>query len=173
MINKKLLGPIWETVVLQFSERENLFSKQQVKEKKKNQFLILKINLIFLSAQQHYFNCPYQLGTGSGDSAADAGLSKTKVEKDDIVVMATDGLWDNLFIEEIEKMIVENQKESNSIHALCNNLAKKAALYGERMDYYSPFSKESNNTFMGGKLDDVAVIVGIVCEGEIVFKSNL
>ncbi|KAF9307497.1 hypothetical protein BGZ91_008426, partial [Linnemannia elongata] len=51
--------------------------------------------------QQHSFNYPYQLGTGSTDSPTDAQVFTVKVESGDIVVMGTDGIFDNLFDEDI------------------------------------------------------------------------
>jgi len=58
--------------------------------------------IIFRSEeQQHSFNFPFQLGTGSKDSPADADSFTVKVEEGDIVVVASDGLFDNVFDDEI------------------------------------------------------------------------
>ncbi|KAF9357766.1 hypothetical protein BGX26_003117 [Mortierella sp. AD094] len=56
--------------------------------------------------QQHSFNYPYQLGTGSTDSPKDALIFTVKVESGDIVVMGTDGIFDNLFDEDILEEVV-------------------------------------------------------------------
>ncbi|KAF9959136.1 hypothetical protein BGZ72_010265 [Mortierella alpina] len=56
--------------------------------------------------QQHSFNYPYQLGTGSTDSPTDAQVFTVKVESGDIVVMGTDGIFDNLFDEDILEEVV-------------------------------------------------------------------
>ncbi|KAF9918298.1 hypothetical protein BX616_009490, partial [Lobosporangium transversale] len=57
--------------------------------------------------QQHSFNYPYQLGTGSTDSPRDAQMFTVKVESGDIVVMGTDGIFDNLFDEDILEEVVK------------------------------------------------------------------
>ncbi|KAG0344668.1 hypothetical protein BG004_004269 [Podila humilis] len=69
--------------------------------------------------QQHSFNYPYQLGTGSTDSPTDAQVFTVKVESGDIIVMGTDGIFDNLFDEDILEEVVrcvdgiDPQQQSN------------------------------------------------------------
>lgn len=70
--------------------------------------------------QQHSFNFPYQLGTSSPDRPKDAQVSNpcmgdqlanilqsftVAVEKGDIVIMGSDGLFDNLFDKEILSIV--------------------------------------------------------------------
>jgi serine/threonine protein phosphatase PrpC len=47
--------------------------------------------------QQHSFNFPFQLGTGSKDTPADAQSFTVKIKEGDIVVMGSDGIFDNVF----------------------------------------------------------------------------
>ncbi|KAF9910815.1 hypothetical protein EC991_005532 [Linnemannia zychae] len=63
--------------------------------------------------QQHSFNYPYQLGTGSTDSPTDAQVFTVKVESGDIVVMGTDGIFDNLFDEDILEEVVRCVEGTN------------------------------------------------------------
>ncbi|KAJ1924646.1 hypothetical protein IWQ60_005052 [Tieghemiomyces parasiticus] len=51
--------------------------------------------------QQHSFNFPYQIGTGCADRPEDAQVFTVKVQKGDIILLASDGLFDNLFDEDI------------------------------------------------------------------------
>ncbi|KAJ1671014.1 hypothetical protein EV182_007867, partial [Spiromyces aspiralis] len=52
--------------------------------------------------QQHSFNYPYQLGTGEhSDKPTDAQIFRLKVRRGDIIIVGTDGLFDNLFDEDI------------------------------------------------------------------------
>ncbi|KAJ1915649.1 hypothetical protein H4219_004219 [Mycoemilia scoparia] len=52
--------------------------------------------------QQHSFNFPYQLGTGKhSDKPTDAQIFRLKVRKGDIIIVGSDGLFDNLFDEDI------------------------------------------------------------------------
>ena len=55
-------------------------------------------------SQQHYFNCPFQVGTHSKFPLKADTIDYT-VEENDIIVMATDGIWDNLFAEDIKACI--------------------------------------------------------------------
>ena len=48
------------------------------------------------TSQQHYFNCPYQVGNHSKLPTKADSLEHQLLEKD-IVVMASDGVWDNLY----------------------------------------------------------------------------
>jgi len=63
------------------------------------------------TVQQHSFNLPYQLGYKSSDDPCDAHLETVPVAAGDIIVLGTDGLWDNLFDEQVAEII---QKKSNS-----------------------------------------------------------
>ena len=56
--------------------------------------------------QQHYFNCPLQLGTNSRDRPEDAQTFTLPCEPGDLVLAATDGLFDNLFLEEVRSSLV-------------------------------------------------------------------
>lgn len=61
--------------------------------------------------QQHYFNCPYQIGTDSLDSV-DAGRPvDVKLQHGDCIIMGTDGLWDNVFPSSIVHVVVTAQQE--------------------------------------------------------------
>ena len=51
--------------------------------------------------QTHFFNCPFQLGTNSKDSPADGQSFTIPVLPGDIVILATDGLLDNIFTAEL------------------------------------------------------------------------
>ncbi|KAF3902210.1 hypothetical protein ABW21_db0208486 [Orbilia brochopaga] len=57
--------------------------------------------------QWHYFDCPRQLGTDSPDTPlGNAVVSSVEVENGDIVILATDGLLDNLWEEEVVSIIL-------------------------------------------------------------------
>jgi serine/threonine protein phosphatase PrpC len=51
--------------------------------------------------QTHAFNFPRQLGTGSQDTPADADRTSLSARAGDLVVVGTDGLFDNMYDEEI------------------------------------------------------------------------
>ncbi|KAJ1986876.1 hypothetical protein GGI25_001185 [Coemansia spiralis] len=52
--------------------------------------------------QQHSFNYPYQLGTEAhSDRPSDAQVFRLKIQKGDIIIVGSDGVFDNLFDEDI------------------------------------------------------------------------
>lgn len=63
--------------------------------------------LIFQSSPlQHFFDCPYQFAacpdfTDDTDRAEDAVNYELELQSGDVIVAATDGLWDNLHTEEL------------------------------------------------------------------------
>lgn len=116
-------------------------------------------------AQQHRFNAPYQLTLAPDGNISDcskmAHASVTEVHAGDIIVVATDGLWDNLF----EDDIVALCERSKSARRMAVDLVKQARSQSKMVDYQSPFSVEAakhGKNRMGGKEDDITVIVAIV-----------
>ena len=54
--------------------------------------------------QQHSFNFPYQVGT-NGDDPAKGESDTHAVEDGDIIILGTDGLWDNMWREDMVKLV--------------------------------------------------------------------
>ena len=64
--------------------------------------------------QEHDFGRPFQLGHHKAtDKPSDAMLSTFFLEDDDVIVVGTDGLWDNVSEKEI-LAVIENRIKSNS-----------------------------------------------------------
>jgi hypothetical protein len=55
--------------------------------------------------QQHRWNCPFQLGHDTGDEPEAAILGEKSVKVGDIIVLATDGYFDNVFDERTVQVI--------------------------------------------------------------------
>jgi protein phosphatase PTC7 len=65
--------------------------------------------------QEHEFGCPFQLGHhANSDAPDDAMLTTFPLESGDVIVMGSDGLWDNLsemeLLEVIERIFKGNPK---------------------------------------------------------------
>ncbi|KAJ2965115.1 hypothetical protein NQZ79_g156 [Umbelopsis isabellina] len=134
--------------------------------------------------QQHSFNFPVQLGTGSPDTPSDAQRFKVTVEKGDIVILASDGLFDNLFDEDILDIVrhhvaahtVQSAKVSGprtvniEPQTISDALAKRAKLVSEdSRNINSPFQTRAIQEglyYQGGKTDDISVLVAIVKDSE-------
>lgn len=112
--------------------------------------------------QQHYFNCPYQIGSGCDDTPDDALIEEFEVRAGDILILATDGVFDNLFDDKIMS-IVNDRPDSDQLAA---SIAAEAHEAGLQVMGQTPFSVKAKSAgyefFDGGKLDDVTVLVSLV-----------
>lgn len=109
--------------------------------------------------QQHSFNFPYQIGTGSADKPHHAQRIQVEVQPDDLIILGTDGLWDNLFDEDIIDVIANAPSDPATIAQL---IARQAHIVANDKDIISPFSKSARSNgyplATGGKLDDITVL---------------
>ncbi|OLY81064.1 Protein phosphatase PTC7-like protein [Smittium mucronatum] len=111
------------------------------------------------------------------DTPLDSVSSSYNLEAKDLVLVATDGLFDNVFNEEIESIIskhlfppslskdgVSTNSSSHSLESdialIANDLVMAACLNYLRSDLESPFSqraKQAGYSFRGGKPDDITL----------------
>jgi protein phosphatase PTC7 len=132
--------------------------------------------------QTHYFNCPYQVAAEDfALAAAEADELQTIARSGDIVVAATDGVLDNLFVEQIQVEVAKRVDElfaedplvaQAAANGLAKSIADEALAVGHRQDepgLQTPFAvsaAKEGYSFAGGKLDDVAVVCGVVRHGQ-------
>ena len=111
--------------------------------------------------QTHGFNFPYQLGTGSNDSPEDGDQYELRVAAGDLIVLGTDGVWDNLFDSRLCELLGELPPDATA-PALAQAIAAEARAASLRRDWQSPFalaaSRHDGQSHEGGKLDDVTVV---------------
>ncbi|XP_042482317.1 probable protein phosphatase 2C 80 [Macadamia integrifolia] len=84
-------------------------------------FIVIRGEEIIFSSpsQQRRFNYPFQLGKHShSDNPSVACESKVEVEEGVIIVAGTDGLFDNLFQEEIINIVNQITIALGCIHTL-------------------------------------------------------
>ncbi len=133
--------------------------------------------------QQRSFNAPYQIGLSDGLPAdlPTEGIEKTfTLLPNDVVIVGTDGLFDNLFTKDILKIVNSIQKNKSikgedKSHTIAKELVIAAKRIGESKDAASPFSTNAAKAgyyFVGGKNDDTTVVVGIVQSGSNVNDSG-
>ena len=111
-------------------------------------------------AQEHYFNCPYQLGyeplSEDTDVAADADEFEFTVKPGDLVIMGTDGLFDNVFDDEIAAVAVAaaasvaGSGALSAARAVSEQLAAIARKHAEDPLYESPYAVEAAAERAGG-----------------------
>lgn len=127
--------------------------------------------------QQHYFNTPFQLsvapsvlqGVVLSDSPHSADQSSFGVKEGDIILVGTDGLFDNLS----EEMILNHlskvkEPKKEQLQKVANRIAHEAHELAFDPDYMSPFAfHAAANGFhnvKGGKPDDITVMLARVTE---------
>lgn len=118
-------------------------------------------------SQQKGFNFPFQLGwNGNGDRPEVALTFEHKVNNGDIVVVGTDGLFDNMKNEDLADIVNEHlKKEKFSAKNISEKIAKRAFELSLDTTHASPFSLEAGKygyKFLGGKSDDITVVVARV-----------
>jgi len=155
-------------------------------------FTVIRDNKVVFRTQeqQHYFNAPYQLSIIPDTSIAylqntphDAEDEQFCAEEGDVIILGTDGLWDNMYNEDIIKVLkddVNNIKESKAevktreqylaweketnevLSGLSYQLTQQAKKYSQDWYRESPFSKKFNSAgqyYSGGKIDDITIIL--------------
>ncbi|KAH7421537.1 hypothetical protein KP509_13G062800 [Ceratopteris richardii] len=113
---------------------------------------------------QHGFNFPYQIGI-DGDDPYDAEEFQVKVASGDVVVLATDGVFDNLYEREIVDLVNQGQAKRVEPGTVALWLVKLAHAAGLNSTGRSPFSDEANAVgynYSGGKLDDATAVVSYI-----------
>jgi protein phosphatase PTC7 len=129
----------------------------------------------------HGFNFPQQIGHKGRTKPSDGAIDKAKLEKGDLIISGTDGLWDNVWmntIENVVKQIIEDSRNCLRMVMVANIadfLAKSSHVNGMRKDFHSPFAEEARKAgfqFMGGKIDDVTVVASLVVDDADLFETD-
>lgn len=141
--------------------------------------LVRKGSIVFAtSTQQHYFDCPYQFSSEPGaQTSVDAMVYKVELLPGDIIVMGSDGLFDNVYDKDIEKTVRFFGGSDDSFpQRIASALAALASKHAKDVKYESPYSKEAisqgydvplwkkilGQKLTGGKLDDITVLTAHV-----------
>lgn len=150
------------------------------------------LRIAYLSQQQlRSFNLPYQLGfsnipenPGSFETPNDADTASIPVMPGDLIIMATDGLFDNVDLHEIVDLITQWEKEHfpsaqgaldtsflghGPVQALAEklvNVAREFSLDKNRDGPFALLAKENDIMWGGGMPDDTSVIVARIIKAE-------
>ena len=129
--------------------------------------------------QWHWFDCPRQLGTNSPDTPVNnCVVQELEVQDGDLVVLATDGLVDNMWDEEIltaigavleaTEVVVESETgekgDCGRMKLVAQRLvegAKKTAIDPFAESPYMERSIEEGLGIEGGKWDDISVAAAV------------
>ncbi|CAD2218848.1 protein phosphatase 2C [Angomonas deanei] len=115
------------------------------------------------TSQQHYFNCPYQM---PNDTPRKGEQSSLLLQENDVLLLASDGVLDNVETDELVKVLANVRAENkNSCKEAADIIGQTASRNGHDEKFMSPFAKEAQKQgkrFRGGKLDDITALVARV-----------
>jgi protein phosphatase PTC7 len=135
------------------------------------------IPIIHSKEQQHYFNCPRQMGTKTDDIPEHGDEYRISVHLGDVLVLGTDGVFDNIFDTEIGELLgkrlnpsVINEetcmgKMNELLTTIADDIASLAVSSSHDVIRQTPFSVGANRhgyNHHGGKQDDVTVLVSAI-----------
>jgi len=151
---------------------------------------ILHPRVVFRSVEQtHYFNCPFQLSSEDptpNPVLDDADRVQVRLKENDLIIVATDGVFDNVFDTQIQNMVsaffvgFEGKKKTgitDHLDALATRIVKLARNVGENEETgVTPFSINARQDGLdapGGKLDDATIVLGLVVQPTLVSSTEL
>ncbi|XP_050127308.1 uncharacterized protein LOC126604198 isoform X1 [Malus sylvestris] len=130
-------------------------------------FIVIRNGAVFKksSPMVHEFNFPVRVERGDDPSEL---IEKYRIDLDegDVVVTATDGLFDNLYEQEITSIVLKSLQTGLELQDIAEFLATSAQELGRSKSTRSPFADAAKASgyagYSGGKLDDVVVILSYV-----------
>lgn len=113
--------------------------------------------------QEHSFGCPYQLGHQEGaDTPEDAMLSTMPIYPGDVLIMGSDGLFDNVSDDSITEIVNEVLRDGGKPGDISKSLAFRAFKISTDKTVSTPYSLAASDAFEmvynGGKKDDITVV---------------
>ncbi|KAG6511543.1 hypothetical protein ZIOFF_029611 [Zingiber officinale] len=116
--------------------------------------------------QQHDFNFTYQLeSSNASDLPSSAQVFTVPVESGDVIVTGTDGLFDNLYNNEITAVVVHGIRAGLEPQVMAQKIAALARQRAQDKNRQTPFSTAAQHAgyrYYGGKLDDITVLVSFI-----------
>jgi len=112
----------------------------------------------------HSFNFPYQLASKAAtrtDYPSDSVSETHKISTGDVIIAVTDGVFDNMFIEDIEALTRSHAESSMVDLSLAIASVARESSYDE--DFFSPYAinarkADRGDAIIGGKVDDICVV---------------
>ncbi|KAH9602450.1 hypothetical protein KSS87_003946 [Heliosperma pusillum] len=130
-------------------------------------FIVVRNGTVFKKSSPmfHEFNFPHAVSFGENPVEA-AEEYRVELEDGDIIVTATDGLFDNLYEREIASLVFKAVEDGKNVKDIAQLLASRSQEVGRSSHARTPFADAvqaaGHTEFRGGKFDHVTVIVSTV-----------
>jgi len=135
--------------------------------------IVIRNNRIVFQSepQEHLLNTPYQVGA-TGDSWSEALRYSIPVQSGDTIIMASDGLFSNVFPSHIAEIVSQFPRFATDlelIQDMAHFLCDYAYAQSQNPSVWTPIAQRRYEAglieardpqSMGGKPDDIAVVVG-------------
>lgn len=125
--------------------------------------LLVRDETIFYESKEqwHEFNTPYQVGGDVPDSPRKGILRSVNALPGDVILIASDGIWDNLWPKEVLEVLVKKGVDD----AACQIVDAASRVAKNTSSMKTPFAVSAAKygyQFPGGKDDDMTVVLTIV-----------
>jgi protein phosphatase PTC7 len=111
----------------------------------------------------HYFDCPYQLSADSPDRPRDGTRMNLELVPGDVIVMGSDGVFDNLSEEAIMEVVTKAGPRPSVLAKKLSDRSRKVSLNRQAPTPYAKAAQRYGDpdyeNGLGGKLDDVSCVV--------------
>ncbi|CAB9496378.1 protein phosphatase 2C BIPP2C1 [Seminavis robusta] len=111
----------------------------------------------------HYFDCPYQLSDISPDRPRDVRKLSFELMRGDIVLMGSDGIFDNLGDSELVQVVNSGPAKAGAIAKRVSDRSRKVSLNSKAPTPYATLAKRWGDPKfqdgLGGKVDDISCVV--------------
>ncbi|CAI5458082.1 unnamed protein product [Closterium sp. Yama58-4] len=130
-------------------------------------FVLLRRGELVIRSErmEHSFGNPFQIGHEAGDGPDCAKDYTIPVQAGDAILLATNGLFDNLFLDHIVRVLCAALGEGKKPESVARKLVSMAHKAGESTTEPTPYAiaaKAAGVHHEGGRRDDVTVIVAYV-----------
>jgi serine/threonine protein phosphatase PrpC len=120
--------------------------------------------LIYRSPMQRTSNVPGQLNFKRPSVAKQMKIERVKVKPGDWIIMASDGLWDNLHEDEVVKLLSDDSVYKKRVSSLLQGLmAQVLDRRGHTLKTCKDVKRRDNSKktrCVGGRVDDITIILG-------------
>jgi len=130
--------------------------------------IVIRNNRILVKTKEkiHYFDCPYQLASGSPDRPRDAISLQVELVPGDIIIAGSDGVFDNLSESTVRKIVNSVSNSKVNLPLVVKKIVEQSRKVSLNPNAQTPYAQmamkneyKAYESGLGGKIDDISCIV--------------